>query len=87
MRQQIKDLSHQINCTSDDYDARCIRNLNYLVDSASDNKKFCLHWYDINGMMDSFGNGIMAQTDIWYQCNDIVLDTSVRNNDDCIGVW
>ena len=87
MRQWIKDLFCWMNRISDDYNVRYIRNLNYLIDSASDSEQFCLSWCNIDNMMNTFSNNIMAWSDMWYWYGDIVLYTGARNNNDWIGIW
>ena len=37
-----------------------IRNLNYLVDSTSNSKQFCLHRHNINSIVNSFDNCIVT---------------------------
>jgi len=74
-----------MNGFCNNYDVWYIRNLNCLVNSISSSKQFCLSWSDVDNIMNSFGNCVIIWQNMWYWYNN-VLDTSIRDDDDCIGI-
>ena len=36
--------------------------------------------------MNGFGKNIMAQVNLWYWYSNIILDTGIENNDDCLRI-
>jgi len=66
MRWWIKDSFCQVNRISNDYDIRYVRDLNCLIDFASNSEQLCLSWHNIDSIMNSFGNDIITWLDMQY---------------------
>jgi len=76
-----------MNGVYDDHNARYTLDLNCLVDTASDSKKFSLYRGNVNSMVNGFCSYIATWLNIWNWCSNVVLDTNIRDNDNYVGIW
>ena len=81
MKKWIKDFLGHVNGVSDDDNFRYAI-LNWgLVDIAPNGKEFCFSTGDMNHVMDSLGDRVIEGVHMQYRCSDVILDTSICDND------
>ena len=81
----IKNLSYKVNDIYNN-NKNDVLEMNSLIDAISDSEQFCFSRSDIDSIMNSFGQNPLIRVDIWNQSNNIVFDTSIRDNDNDIGI-
>ena len=48
--------------------------------------KFYLSWYDIDSIMNGFGNNILTWMNMGYKYSNVVFNTSIGYNDNSLGI-
>ena len=74
---QIEDFSGHMNRVGDNDNLENAIKIWGLVDTASDNKKFCFSACDVNHMMNSFCDGTIVSVCMQYRYSNVVLDASI----------
>ena len=71
-----------MNSITDDNDVRDLWNLDSLVYSIPDNKKFSFYRSDANSLMQCFLNKIQIWMNMQNGCGNIIFDTGIWNGND-----
>jgi len=82
----IKDALNWMDSISNDNHIGCIHNLDSLVNPIFNSKKFSLSKSNIYGMMNCFLDFVEMMMYMQDRCSNIVLNTSVRYNNNRFGI-